>query len=67
MIIIEGTQAINQYRMLAAVKMLELEAKTGMINSRGSVLKMVQREYGIKARTKSAAAVELRAKLDAQR
>lgn len=43
---------------------LKIEVKTGMRHSRGSVLRLVQQMYGVKARTKKGAMQELRSQLE---
>jgi hypothetical protein len=43
---------------------LQIEVKTGMRHSRGSVLKLVQKVYGVKSRTKAGAMEELRSQLE---
>lgn len=45
--------------MASAIAMLQIEVRTGLRHSRGSVLKVCQREYGIKARTKAKALAEM--------
>lgn len=61
--ICDTPEAIERFRMIAVLKALELEVRVpGMKTfSRASVLAAAQRLYGVKARRKAAAALELRA------
>ena len=46
--------------MAQCIGALSIEVNTGLRHSRGSVLKMVQQEYGVQAKTKKAALTELK-------
>ena len=59
MIVLDTPDQIAAYQALATLGALRLEARTGLSHSRGSVLKLVQERYGVTARTKKAAVVEL--------
>lgn len=48
-----------QYRMASAIAMLQIEVRTGLKHSRGSILKVCQTQYGIKSRTKAKALAEM--------
>lgn len=59
-IVITG-DGISAYRLMALIKSLEIEVKTGMKMSRGtSPLKIAQTQYGVKSRTKKGAVEELK-------
>lgn len=45
--------------MAQCIGALRIEVNTGMKHSRGSILKMVKREYGVKSNTKAGALEEL--------
>lgn len=51
----------NRFHLAQCISALNIEVKTGMKHSRGSVLRMVQDQYGVKAKTKKGALAELRA------
>lgn len=51
----------NTFHLAQCIGALSIEVNTGMRHSRGSVLKMVQNQYGIKSRTKEEALAELKA------
>ena len=52
---------IDAYRLMALIKALEIEIRTGMVMSRGvSALKIAQNQYGVKARRKKDAVIELK-------
>lgn len=48
-----------RYQMAQCISSLSIETRTGMRHSQGSILKLVQQRYGIKARTKRGALEEL--------
>jgi hypothetical protein len=52
------------FRLLQIKHMLSIEVNTGLTHSRGSVLKVAQREFGVKSRTKRGALKEVEALLD---
>lgn len=54
-------EGIAAFRLATIIRALEFEVQTGMKMSRVSALAAAKRDYGIKARTKQAAIVELRA------
>lgn len=49
------------FQMAQCIGALSIEVGTGLKHSRGSVLKLVQERYGIKAKTKAKALEELKA------
>ncbi len=57
--IIDTPEGIAAFRETQIYFALKIEATTGLRHSRGSVLKLVQKEYGITARTKKQALREL--------
>jgi hypothetical protein len=64
MTIIEGAENIERFQLIRMRKALELEMRTGMKHSRGSVLAAAQRQFGIKSRTKAGAVTELQTLLE---
>lgn len=50
---------IDTFRIATIIRALRLEIETGMKISRISILKVVQRDYGVKAKNKRAALAEL--------
>jgi hypothetical protein len=62
--ILTTPEQMQMWRLLSVRSMLRLEVTTGMRHSRGSVLKVAQREYGCKSRTKKGAIEELTALID---
>lgn len=61
--IIEGAD-IERFQLIRMRKALELEMRTGMKHSRGSVLAAAQQQFGIKSRTKAGAVTELQSLLE---
>jgi len=59
MIVLDTPEQIAAYQALATLGALRVEAHTGLRHSRGSVLKIAQERYGVTARTKAAAVIEL--------
>lgn len=57
--IFDTPEQISHYRMASAIAALKIEVKTGMKMGRGSILKFVQQQYGIKAKTKAKALDEM--------
>lgn len=57
---ITGEDDVRLFQMMSQIKALELEVRTGMKFSQGSVLKMVQRQHGIKATRKKDAVIEMK-------
>lgn len=53
------TTDIEHFHMAQCIGSLRIEVHTGMVHSRGSILKLVQRQYNIKAHTKKKALQEL--------
>jgi len=52
---------IDAYRLMALIKALEIEIRTGMKMNRGmSCLKIAQIQYGVKAKRKKDAVIELK-------
>lgn len=51
----------NHFHMCQCIGALSIEVNTGMRHSRGSILKLVQQRYGVKAKTKAKALDELKA------
>jgi len=60
-VVIDTPEGMAYFRLLQVRGALSIEVKTGKSHSRGSVLKLAQREYGIKSRTKKGALAELNA------
>jgi hypothetical protein len=58
MTMITGEQ-IDLLRLAQTIGALKIEVRTGMKMSRGSILKMAQRVYGVRSRTKAGALAEL--------
>lgn len=61
MTVVESDDAMAHFHMCTVIASLSIEVNTGMIHSRGSVLKAAQRQYGVKARTKAKALEEMKA------
>lgn len=59
MTLIQGREGADFFQLLQCRYALSIQAATGRRHSRGSVLKLAQRRYGIKARTAADAVVEL--------
>jgi hypothetical protein len=59
MTLIQGQAGISMFQILQVRYALDIQAKTGLRHSRGSVLKLAQQRYGIKAKTAAAAVTEL--------
>jgi len=59
--VISDPGAMAQFRMRQVIGALEIEVRTGLRHSRGSVLKLAQQEYGCVKRTKKGALAEMRA------
>jgi hypothetical protein len=64
-IVIEGPEQIAMFRLLQIKHALRLEIKTGMKLKGGSLLKLVNREYGQSFRTKKDALAFIEAIVDA--
>lgn len=47
-VVIDGSQAINRFRVLQMKYSLRIEIETGMKHSQGSILKLVNRTFGQK-------------------
>lgn len=60
-IIISGPDAMAHFRMCQHIAALRIQARTGMVNSRGSVIKSAQQTYGVKGRTASTCGAALEA------
>lgn len=60
MYVIDTPEGIAHYRMASIIAMLTTEVRTGMKYSRGSLLTLVQQQYGVQSRTKKAALEEMR-------
>jgi hypothetical protein len=58
-----GSVPLNVYRMLQMYYALRVEVTTGLRHSRGSVMKLAQREFGCKKGTKVGVMKELAAML----
>lgn len=54
-------QEIRHFHMAQCIAALSIEVNTGMRHSRGSVLRLAQDRFGIKAKIKSKALEELKA------
>lgn len=63
-IIIDAPEGIAMFQYTRCMYALRLEAKGMRMSRGGSLLKYVQENYGIKARTKAAAYEEMQARLD---
>ena len=50
----------DRFHMAQCISALRIEVNTGMKHSRGSILKLVQRVYGVKAKTKKGALEEMK-------
>lgn len=48
------------FHMMQCISALSIQAKTGMVHSRGSVIKLCQRMYGVKGRTAAKALEEMK-------
>lgn len=57
--VLNTPEQIREFQLRATIKALELEIKTGLRHSCGSVLKAAQRNFGITAKTKKKALKEL--------
>lgn len=66
MTVLDMTNPRNRrfFHMRQCIGALRIEVNTGMSHSRGSVLRMVQREYDIRATTKKGALKELELKFN---
>ena len=62
MAIIYTPEGIKAFHMLQVIGALSVEVNTGMVHSKGSVLKLAQRRYGCTSRTKKGALAEMRTK-----
>jgi hypothetical protein len=49
------TDQVDHFQMARCIAALRIEVSTGMSHSRGSMLKYVQRTYGVTAKTKKSA------------
>lgn len=49
----------NRFHMAQCIGALRIEINTGMRHSRGSILKLVQRTYQVKSKTKTGALKEM--------
>ena len=58
--IIDTPDGIAHFQMARCLAALKIEVETGMKMSRGSILKAVQQQFGIKAKTKVKALAEMR-------
>lgn len=58
--VLNTPEQIKAFQLHATIKALELEIKTGLRHSRGSVLKAAQQNFGVRAKTKKAALKELK-------
>lgn len=58
---IEHTVPMERFHRAQCIASLSIEVNTGMVHSRGSVLKLVQTRYGVQARTKKGALAEMKA------
>lgn len=54
MIVIDTPEGIAAFRYLQLYYALKLEVNTGLRHSRGSIMNVIRKEFGIKARTKKA-------------
>jgi len=61
--IIDTPDGIERFQKLRLYFALKVEVRTGMKHSQGSILAHLQREYGVKARTKKAALEEFGGRL----
>lgn len=59
-IIIDTPEGIAHWQMARMIAAIKLEVTTGMKATRGSVLRAVESQYGIKARTKKKALEEMK-------
>jgi len=50
---------VNVFHLAQCIGSLRIEVNTGMVHSQGSVLKLVQRQYGVRSKTKKGALKEL--------
>jgi hypothetical protein len=50
----------STFHMMQCIGALSIEVNTGMKHSRGSILKLVQQRYGVKAKTKKGALAEMK-------
>ncbi len=63
-IVIDTPDSISHFQFARCIAMLSIEVSTGLKHSRGSVLKYVQKTYGVRARTKKIALLELKMKYE---
>jgi hypothetical protein len=62
-IVIDTPDRIEAFQRLRLYYALKIEVRTGLKHSQGSVLKHLQTQYGVKARTKAGALEEWGARL----
>lgn len=60
-VVIDTPDGMRHFVMAQRIAMLSIQSKTGMVYSKGSVLKLVRKEYGVKASTIDGALAELKA------
>ena len=63
-IVTDTPDSIEHFQMARCIAMLTIEVNTGMKHSRGSILRLVQEQYGCTKRTKKGALEEMRAKYE---
>jgi hypothetical protein len=63
-LVIDTPEGIAMFQYTRCMYALKLEAKGMKMSRSGSILKYVQQNYGIKARTKAGAYEEMQARLD---
>ena len=54
-------ERFEHFRMCQVIASLSIEVNTGLTHSRGSILKLAQRRYGVQATRKKAALAEMKA------
>jgi hypothetical protein len=50
---------IEHFQMARCIAALKIEVQTGLVHSRGSILALVRRDYGVKSRSKKGALEEM--------
>jgi hypothetical protein len=64
MTMIDTPDGIRFYRLAAVRAALSIEVKTGLRHSRGSVLKIAKRDFGVLSNTKKGALAEMEAMVE---
>lgn len=59
MTLIDKPEGLRYFQLLQVRYALDIQATTGLVHSRGSVLKLAKRRYGVKSNTCKGAVKEL--------